>query len=50
MGKRIYGMVVVLVALGLVMGLFGSGASLAEPVKMKAVAFLPQNNANVAGF
>ena len=50
MGKRMYALVMAMVALGLVLGLLGSGTALAGPVKFKAVAFLPVNNEDVAGF
>jgi TRAP-type C4-dicarboxylate transport system substrate-binding protein len=50
MGKRLMTLAIGVVALALVAGFAAPSTSSAEPVKFKAVAFLPVNNQDVAGF
>ncbi len=50
MRKTMDALVSVVVAAGLVFGLVSPITALAKPVKFKAVAFLPTNNEDVAGF
>ena len=48
MKRALYSLFTIMVMVGLFFG--GLAVSEAKPVKFKAVAFLPVNNANVAGF